>query len=381
MKIVIAPNAFKESAGPAVACRAIAAGVGRVYPQAEIVLKPIADGGDGTAEALVEATGGKWVACRVDDPLGRPIDAAFGMLGDGRTAVVEMATASGLKLLLPAERNPLHTTTRGTGQLIRAAIEAGAKRIIVGMGGSATVDGGVGAAEVFGYEFLDSKGKRLADGGGSLIDLVRIKNADPPVSMKDIVFKAASDVENPLLGKTGAARVYGPQKGATPEMVEQLEAGLSRLAARIKDDLGCDVAEMIGAGAAGGLGAGLIAFFGAKIIPGADLVLEAVGLAEALAGADLVITGEGRLDSSTAYGKGPAAVGRLARAAGVPAIALAGSIEPGTDNLAECGIEAAFSIVDGPMTLEQAMADTERLLADAAENACRIFKAGRTIGE
>lgn len=376
MKIIIAPNAFKESAGPVAVGRAMAAGVARVFPEAEIILKPIADGGDGTAEALVEATGGKWVTVRVEDPLGREVDAVYGILGDGRTAVVEMAAASGLKLLLYSERNPLLASTRGTGQLIRAAIDRGAKRIIVGMGGSATVDGGVGAAAVFGYEFVDREGRILLGGGGALVDLAEIRRIS--ASLDDgITIVAVSDVENPLLGKNGAARIYGPQKGANPEMVEQLEAGLTRLAYRIKQDLGQEVADLAGAGSAGGLGAGLAAFFGAQIIPGADFILETVGLADALRGADLVLTGEGRLDRQTAFGKGPAAVGRLARQAGVPTIALAGSIEPGTDNLAECGIEAAFSIVDGPMKLEEAMSNVERLLADAAASVCRVFKVGR----
>lgn len=380
MKIVIAPDSLKESLSSPDAAAAIARGCRRAAPTAALVEVPLADGGEGTVRALAEATGGEIVRTTVRDPLGRPVTAGWALCGDGRTAVVEMAASSGLELLAPAERDPMRTSTFGTGQLIAAALGAGAFRVIVGVGGSATVDGGTGMAEALGVRFLDAAGK-VVQGccGGNLQDIAAVDatSLDPRVAAAGVT--VAADVTNPLLGEQGAARVYGPQKGATPEQVEELEAGLASLAEVVQRDLGIDVAELPGSGAAGGLGAGLVAFLGAEIRSGVATVMEAVGLAEMLADADLVLTAEGRCDGQSAFGKTVAGVAGMARERGVPAVVLAGSLGPGYEGLRDKGIAAAFAIADGPQELAAALARSAELLERTAEEVVRLWVAARGL--
>jgi glycerate kinase len=376
MRIVIAPDSFKESLSASSSAAAIARGVMRARPGAEVVQVPMADGGEGTVAAMVAATGGRLVEAHVTDPLGRLATAVFGVLGgEAKTAVIEMAAASGLPLVPPAQRNPLVTTTFGTGELIRAALDGGAARIIVGIGGSATVDGGVGAAQALGAVFRTAGGQSIGPGGGALADLASISLATLDPRLRRVRIEVACDVDNPLVGPQGAARVFGPQKGATPAMVETLDANLAHLARVIERDLGVSVAEMPGAGAAGGLGAGLVAFLGARLRPGVDLVIEAVGLERQVAGADLVITGEGQADGQSVRGKTVSGVARAAARHGVPVVVLAGALGPGWRALLDAGVTACFSILDRPLDLPAAVARTEDLLEQAAEQVMRAVRA------
>jgi len=376
MRVIVAPDSLKESLTAQRAAQAIGRGLLRAVPSVELDLVPVADGGDGTAAALVSATGGRMLAVEVANPLGRPVRAAFGLLGDGGRAVVEMAAASGLALLDRAERNPLLTSTRGTGQLIRAAVEAGAREVLVGIGGSATVDGGTGMAAELGVEFLDAGGNLIPDlCGGRLADISRIDMSGLDAGLAGVRFSVACDVTNPLVGPQGAARVYGPQKGADPPMVERLEQGMENLARVIARDVGRDVAALPGAGAAGGLGAGLVALLDAEICSGVEAVIEAVGLRERVRGSDLVITAEGRVDGQSAFGKAPAGVASVAKDEGVPVVVLAGSVGPGHEKLYEQGVSAVLAICDGPMALEDALRDAERLLQQAGEAVMRLWRA------
>lgn len=312
---------------------------------AEFTICPIADGGDGTLDALVTATGGEKIQVNIADPLGRPIQASFGLLGTGSRAVIEMAEASGLRLLGTEERNPLVTNTLGTGELMKAAMDRGAGTLIIGIGGSATVDGGKGMARALGYRFLNKMGADLSDGGGSLfeLDCIDASGVDPRLESTQVWI--ASDVTNPLLGQDGAARIFGTQKGATPEMVEHLEKGLSRLAEVIERDLKINVRKVPGAGAAGGLGAGLMVFAHAKYRSGVELVLQEAGFYEKLEGVDLVLTGEGQVDHQTAFGKGPAGIAEAAKERGIPVHCLTGAIEPGAEeDLLKIGIARTYCI-------------------------------------
>lgn len=329
----------------------------------------MADGGEGTVEALVDATGGRYVQTPVVGPLGEPVTARFGMLGDGTTAVIEMAAASGLPLVPPHRRNPMVATTYGTGQLIRKALDLGARRIIIGIGGSATVDGGAGMAQALGVRLLDAEGRELGPGGGELSRLSRIDLSGRDPRLQNAELLVACDVDNPLYGPRGAAPVFGPQKGATPEMVAQLDGNLHHMAEVIRRDLGVDVSQLPGGGAAGGLGAGLVAFCGARLQPGVELVIAANRLEERLRGADLVVTGEGALDRQTPHGKTPAGVGRLAQQLGIPAVAIVGAVGEGVDRdlLRSCGLDAILPIVPRPMSLSDAMAQAELLLEQAGE--------------
>jgi len=369
VKIIIACDSFKEALPALQACEAVARGARRARPDATIDLVPMADGGEGTVATLVAATGGELRETTVGDPLGRPVRATWGLLGGGRgIAVIEMASASGLGLVPAALRNPLKTTTHGTGRLILAAIESGAREIIIGIGGSATNDGGAGAAQAVGVRFLDGDGRALPAGigGGTLeeIDRIDLTRRDPRVAAVDI--RAACDVDNPLCGPRGAAAVYSPQKGATLEQVGLLDRNLAHLAEIIRRDLHIDVRDLPGAGAAGGLGAGLVAFFGARLQPGIQLVMEAVGFAQRLAGADLVITGEGRLDRQSMMGKVIAGVGKAAQQAGVPVIALVGCLGKGAEET--LAILKKYHPINPPGTpLAEALPRTaERLEATAA---------------
>ena len=349
MKIAIVPNAFKGSLTAPQAAKCMERGFKKAVRNLAVIRVPMADGGDGTLQAMVSATCGQVIKYFVSDPLGRRIPSTLGLTGDGGTAVIEMALASGLALLEPDERNPLLTSSRGTGDLIKAALDQRVKAIVIGIGGSATNDGGVGMARALGAKFLDAQDRELADNGGSLIKLSRIDLSGLDQRLKHTVISVACDVDNPLFGPHGAAYVYSPQKGATPVMVKQLDGGLRRLAAVAQKDLGIKIANLPGAGAAGGMGAGLAAFLGAQMRPGAETVARAIGLEAKLKGCDLVITGEGRLDGQTACGKAPAIVGKVAEKLGIPAIAICGSLGPGARKVRATGITAFFSALEEPM--------------------------------
>ena len=309
-------------------------------------------------------------------PLVRPVEATYGMLGDGATAVIEMAAASGLPLLTPAERNPLVTTTKGTGELIRSALDRGARKVVVGIGGSATVDGGSGMARVLGVRFLDSGGEELPEGGGALSRLAKVDVSGVDARVKDVEFDVACDVDNPLTGPHGAAVVYGPQKGATPEMVEELEAALATMGEVIKADLGIDVGPEPGAGAAGGLGAGLMAFLDAKLKPGIDIVVETIGLPERMKGCDIAIAGEGQMDFQTAYGKTPMGVVKAARPHGVPVIAIVGALGRDAIKVNAAGIEAYVGSLERPMSEEELKREGPRALTDCSEQVARMLRLG-----
>lgn len=378
MRIVVAPNAFKGSLTAAQAAEAIAEGVRAALPNAQLELVPIADGGDGTVEALVAATGGERRTIAVRGPLGDPVDAEYGLIDAGKTAVIEMAKAAGLALVPPARRNPGLATTFGVGELLRHAYDSGARQFIVGIGGSATNDGGAGMAQALGYRLLDDGGGELPPGGLALARLSRIDPASVHATWKEASVQVASDVSNPLTGPNGASAVYGPQKGATPEMVSQLDAALARLAKVIRRDLRLDVEQLPGAGAAGGLGAGLVAFTGAKLAPGAEMVMQAVKLDERLKGAALVMTGEGRLDSQTArFGKGPAAVARHARNAGIPVVGIGGSLADERELLLL--FDAVESTMTEPATVEQAIAEARESLSRAATRVMRALLVGKKL--
>ena len=369
MLILIAPDSFKDCLPADEVAAAIAEGVRRVRPEARIDLCPMADGGPGTVEAMVRAAGGRLVEVEVADPLRRWRKAAFGLLpGEPAAAVIEMAAAAGLELLAAHERNPMRTTTYGVGQLITAALDAGARRLIIGIGGSATTDGGAGCAQALGVLLLDRHGHALCCGvtGGDLASIARIDAGERDERLAQAELLVACDVTNPLLGPRGAAAVFGPQKGATPEMVARLEAGLANLAAVIERDLAVPVAEMPGGGAAGGLGAGLVAFAGAQLRRGVEIVADAVGLRRRLAGADLVITGEGRFDGQSAGGKTAVGVAQLATQCCVPAMCICGQATP--DAPTEL-FARVLPLVGPDATLEQALAYPRELLARRAEEA------------
>src|SRR5438132_2813897 len=378
MRIVIAPNAFKGSLSALDAAEAIAEGVRVAAADADLVLVPIADGGDGTVDALVAATQGERRTLRVRGPLDDSVDAEYGLIDAGSSAVIEMAKAAGLALVPQDKRDPRVTTTYGVGELLQQAYEGGARHFIVGIGGSATNDGGAGMAQALGYHLLDAQGHELPPGGLALQNLARIHVGGVHANWNDAQVDVACDVTNPMTGPSGASAVYGPQKGATPEMVAELDAALKHFAEVIRRDLGVDVESLPGAGAAGGLGAGLVAFTGARLRPGAEMVLEALKLDDRIKGADLVITGEGRLDSQTArFGKGPAAVARHARKAGIPVVGLAGGIadeaelRPLFDGLEATVVEAC--------SLEDAIAQARPLLVRATTRAMRLLQTGRRL--
>jgi glycerate 2-kinase len=370
-RVVIAPQSFKGSADAVAVASAIARGVRRVLPRAQCVELPLADGGEGTARALVRATGGEMRSARVHDPLGREIDAEWGVLGDRITAVVEMAAASGLPLLRDDERDPRVTSTRGTGELILAAAASGAQRIVIGIGGSATNDGGAGMARAFGYRFFDAAGGELAEGGAALVRLARIEGQTDPRLVRPAI-DVACDVRNPLLGAEGATAIYGPQKGATPDIQRELEAALTRYAEVVERFVGRDVRSVPGAGAAGGLGAGLIAFLDARLVSGALLVLDAVHFDKRLVGADLVVTGEGRVDGQSVYGKLTHAVTVAAKRHGVPVVAVAGMIGPGHETMRDAGIDAIETLAgESDVDRDAAMRDPLPRIEDAAERLIR----------
>ena len=381
MKVVIAPQTFKGGLMGVEVAQAIRQGVHAVYPEAETVEIPVADGGDGTLDALVRSTGGELFTSRVTGPLGEPVSAKWGVMGDGQTAVIEMAQASGLALVPLRRRNAWITTSYGTGELIWEALDRGYRQVIVGLGGSATNDGGVGMAQALGVHFLDSNGRELPFGGGGLSKLARVDMSELRLGVMEARITAATDVTNPLCGPRGASAVYGPQKGASLHILRELDNALDNLSRVIKRSLGLDVRDTPRGGAAGGLGAGMMAFLNAQVESGIGLVCRVLGLEEHLEGADLVITAEGRVDSSTVYEKAPAGVARLAKARGIPVIAMAGSLGPGYEQVYEHGIDAVVPILNKPMHFEDSIASTASLLRGAAERTMRLLALGQTIPE
>jgi glycerate 2-kinase len=371
MKIVLAPDSFKGSLTANEACEAMEKGILRVYKNANIVKIPMADGGEGTLQSLIDATGGKIHHAMVRNPIGETIRASYGILGDGKTAVIEMAEASGLNLVPERLRNPMMTTTYGTGELILAALEKGCRHFILGIGGSATNDGGAGMAQALGAKLLDSSGREIGPGGGSLSNLHKIDISSLHPGLKECTFLVACDVDNPLCGPNGASAVFGPQKGASPSMVQQLDQNLEHLAKIIERDFGKKVKDVPGAGAAGGLGAGMLAFLDSKLKNGVDIVLEAVSFREKIQGADLIISGEGRVDFQTLRGKTPYGVAKAAKTFGIPVVLIAGSIGEGIDGLYNHGVESVFSMVNRPMSLEEAMNNAAFLLEKITEQIIR----------
>nr|WP_314544390.1 glycerate kinase [uncultured Massilia sp.] len=378
MKIVIAPDSFKESLSALQVASAIEAGFRDVFPEADYVKVPVADGGEGTVQAMIDATGGRRVEHTVTGPLGEPLAAFYGQ-SDG-LAVIEMAAASGLESVPPARRNPLTATSRGTGELIRLALDAGARRFVLGVGGSATNDGGAGMLQALGVRLLDEDGRELGPGGAELARLARIDVAQLDPRVRDAEFHIACDVSNPLVGPRGASAIFGPQKGATPEMVVQLDAALRHYAGIIRRDLGQDIADVPGAGAGGGIAAAMVVFLGGRLRPGIEIVTEAVGLEASVRDADLVVTGEGRIDGQTVNGKTPMGVAKVAARYGKPVLAIGGCLAPDADAVYAYGIAAVFAAVARPCTLAEALAAASVNVRSAARNAAAALALGARIG-
>lgn len=373
MKIIVAPDSFKGSLSAVEAANAIDKGIKKAFPDAETVLIPVADGGEGTLETLVTATEGEMKHVIVTDPLGNKVEAGYGILGDKKTCVIEMAAASGLTLLSEEELSPLAATTYGTGQLIKQALDDGFTSFVVGLGGSATNDGGAGMLQALGLRILDAEGNEIGYGGDALgkIASIEIDSFDPRI--KDCQFLIASDVENPLIGLNGASHIFGPQKGATPEMIEQLDQNLAHFADQVAKVTGIKLHDMPGAGAAGGIGGAFQAFFPCELERGIDVVLEYSNINQFLTGTDLVITGEGKVDGQTASGKTPLGVAQTAQRQGVPTIILAGSAGDDTAVLHDFGVVSIHSIVNKPMTLEESMRNASILLELSAEQVVRSY--------
>jgi glycerate kinase len=375
LNILVAPNAFKESLTAMEAAEAISAGIRRILPRARITRIPIADGGDGTLEAVISGTKGQIFKKRVVGPLGNRITSGFGITGDGRTAIIEMSRASGLALVPSGRRNPMQTNSVGTGQLMLAALDRGVRHILLGIGGSATVDGGIGALQALGVEFLDRQGRPVGHGGQGLlaVEQIRMKNLHPAVKRADI--QIACDVDNPLTGPKGAAAVFGPQKGATPAMVKKLDQGLAKLAKLIANTTGAQITKVPGTGAAGGIAGSFLGLLRARLRPGSELVFDLLKLEQVLAGMDWVITGEGRIDFQTPFGKGPGMLAKLAARYGVPVIGLAGAIDNDVEDLFNQGFTALFSIVNRPMDLSTALQKAPELMLETSEQVARLIQA------
>lgn len=375
MKIVIAPDSFKDSLSALAACEAMARGVLKAAPHAEIVRMPIADGGEGTVRTLVGAAGGRIETERVTGPLGEPVDAEYGVLGDGVTAIIEMAAASGLEKVPRDRRNPMRTTTFGTGELILGAAERGFRKLIVGIGGSATTDCGAGAAQALGVKFFRENGGEIREPmtGALMPEVFGVDVAGIPQGVLDSEILVACDVANVLLGERGAVYTYGRQKGASDGELVLLEKGMAHLIGLIERGTGRNVRGIPGTGAAGGIGAGLMAFFNACLTCGIDLILQACRFEEKIAGADLVLTGEGQVDAQTASGKAVLGMARIAKRHSVPVVVLAGRVEKGIERLYSEGVTSIFSICPGPMPLDRAMEEAGELIQDTAENVIRLF--------
>lgn len=376
MKIVIAPDSYKESLSALDVATAIETGFREIYPHAEYVKVPVADGGEGTVEAMVAATQGHIVQVSVTGPLGEPVNAFYGLSGDMRCAYIEMAAASGLESVPPTRRNPLLTTSWGTGELIRHALNAGVSQIIIGIGGSATNDGGAGMAQALGAKLLSAGQQQIAPGGGALETLARIDLSELDPRLADCRIDVACDVTNPLTGPQGASAVFGPQKGATAAMIERLDRGLQHFAQIIDRDLDIDVLSLEGGGAAGGMGAALYAFCGANLRPGIEIVTDALGLADLVADADLVITGEGRIDSQTIHGKVPVGVAKVAKRFNVPVIGIAGSLTADVGVVHQHGLDAVFSVLYTVCTLDEALANAAANVRMTARNVAAVLEMG-----
>ncbi|MBJ3813803.1 glycerate kinase [Shimwellia pseudoproteus] len=376
MKIVIAPDSYKESLSALEVASCIEQGFRAIFPAAQYIKLPMADGGEGTVEAMVAATGGRRIGVDVTGPLGETVAAFYGLCGDDRRAIIEMAAASGLELVPPARRNPLLTTSWGTGELIRHALDQGVTHIIIGIGGSATNDGGAGMLQALGARLLDASGQQIAAGGGALASLDRIDTRQMDARLRQCQIDVACDVSNPLVGPEGASAVFGPQKGADAAMVARLDAGLAHFAGIIARDIGCDVRQLAGGGAAGGMGAALFAFCGAGLRPGIEIVTDALHLDDQVRDADLVITGEGRMDSQTIHGKVPCGVAQVARRHQVPVIGIAGSMTADVGVVYEHGIAAVFSVLYRICTLDEALNQA----ADNVRMAARNIAAGLQVG-
>ena len=374
MKVIIAPDSFKDSLSAQGVADAIAQGLAEVWPDAQLIKCPMADGGEGTVASVLAACNGQWRHTRVRGPLGVGVEARWGWLAESGTAIIEMAEASGLQLVPPGQRDACSSSTYGTGELIRAALDEGADRVILAIGGSATNDGGAGAMQALGVALLDDRDQPLPPGGLALANLARIDLSDLDPRLAHVNFEIAADVDNPLCGPHGASAVFGPQKGATAQQVQALDQALGHFAEQCAQALHKDVRDEPGSGAAGGLGFAAKAFLGAQFRTGVDVVAQLTGLAEAVSGADLVITGEGRFDAQTLRGKTPFGVARIARQHGVPVVVIAGTLGEGYQALYEHGIDAAFALANGPMTLQQACADAPRLLSERARDIARLWR-------
>lgn len=374
MKIIVAPDSFKESMTAKEACEAIEKGMKIALPNAEFIKVPMADGGEGTTQSLVDATEGKMYFVETTGPLGEKVKSKFGILGNGEIAVLEMASTSGLELVPREKRNPMITTTYGTGELIKKAMDMGAKTILIGIGGSATNDGGAGMIQALGGKLLDENGKQISFGGGELSKIKKIDLSELDSRIKNIKFIAACDVQNPLTGETGAANVFGRQKGATEEMIKILDNNLKHYAELIRQDVKVDVENIPGAGAAGGLGAGLMAFLNAELRKGIDIVVEYSKLEEKIKGADFVITGEGSIDAQTRFGKTPYGVVSVAKKYGVPNITLAGNVSKDIEILYDYGFDAIFSIMQGVDNLDNALKNGKVNLEKTAKNIARLIR-------
>ncbi|KZL90166.1 glycerate kinase [Clostridium magnum] len=371
--ILLAPDSFKESMTAKEACEAMERGIKRANSSITCIHVPMADGGEGTMQSLLDATGGRLYRINVVGPLGVEVEATYGILGDGETGILEMASASGIHLVSPEKRNPLITTSYGTGQLIKACLDHGIKKLLIGIGGSATNDGGAGVVQALGGRLLDTQGKELGFGGGELgkLDTIDLTNFDSRI--KDVVVEVACDVNNPLCGERGASNVFGPQKGANEDMIRLLDDNLKHYADIIKKQLGKDVLEVPGAGAAGGLGAGSMAFLDGTLKKGIEMVIEYSGLEEKVKDADMVWTGEGSIDFQTQYGKTPLGVAVVAKKHDKPVIALAGRVGDGIDILYKKGIDSIFGIVKGAASLEEALVKGQENIEKTAENIIRLM--------
>ena len=376
MKVVAAIDSFKGSMTSLEVAAAFEKGVKKVYKDAEFIKIPLADGGEGTVKALIDNLDGKMVNIKVKDPLMRDIDSFYGISGDGKTAVIEMAAASGLPLLSPDERNPLKATTFGTGELIKDALEKGCREFIIGIGGSATNDAGTGMLSALGYIFLDENGNELEPNGENLINIKSFKDDKVMKEVSEAKFLIACDVDNPFYGTNGAAHVYGKQKGATGDIIKILDDGMRNFSNVIEKIKKTDISNISGSGAAGGLGGAFTAFFNSELKPGIDIITEKIELENEINGSDYVITGEGRIDFQSAMGKTPSGVAKLAKKYGIPVIAIGGSVDDEIGNIYDCGITAAFSIIDSPMTLGEAMdtKNAQRLVEKTAEQIFRLIK-------
>lgn len=373
MKIVIAPDSFKESLTALEVAQAIQQGLARILPAAEYQLVPMADGGEGTVQSLVDATQGQLRQTAVIAPLGNQVEAAWGISGDGQTAFIEMAAASGLHLVPPAQRNPLRTTSYGTGQLLKAALDSGIQKIILGIGGSATNDGGVGMLQALGVKFRDSQGVEIGFGGAALADIVQIDLSGLDPRLTEVCLEVACDVDNPLCGERGASAIFGPQKGATEAMIAVLDRALAHFAQQVAVQIGIDIAHQAGAGAAGGMGGGLLLLPNVVLKSGVQIVIAATHLADKIRSADLVITGEGRMDAQSIAGKTPIGVARLAKQFNKPVIAIVGSLRDDYPVVYQHGIDAVFPIIRQLNSLEITLQQGRDNLISTAENVARLL--------